>query len=162
MFSEGPTYLIRFDDICPTMDWGIWNRIEPTLMARQIRPILAVVPDNRDPGLVVGPSANDFWDRVRQWQARKWSIALHGYQHRYVNRNPGMLKLGNKSEFAGLASDQQETKLRAALEKLRLEGVRADAWIAPGHSFDETTVRILLQFGVRVISDGFSLYPFDR
>src|SRR5260370_42375028 len=54
------------------------------LMARRLKPILAVVPDNQDPMLKVDAPVADFWDRVRQWQARGWTIALHGYQHRYV------------------------------------------------------------------------------
>jgi len=156
-----PTYLLRFDDICPTMDWRVWNKIEPVMVALGIRPILAVVPDNRDPILMIDQAVDDFWERVRQWQARKWTIALHGYQHRYVNNNGGILKLAEKSEFAGLSKAEQEAKLRAGLAKFAEEGVRADAWVAPSHSFDETTVQLLPQVGIRVISDGFSRLPFE-
>ena len=161
MLTNGPAYILRFDDICPTMDWKAWARIEEVLLALDIRPILAVVPDNQDPTLVVGPAVKDFWERVRQWQARKWTIALHGYQHRYVNKNGGILKLPGKSEFAGLPRSEQESKLRAGLAKFAEEGVRADAWVAPSHSFDETTVQLLPEVGIRVISDGFTLLPFE-
>jgi predicted deacetylase len=143
------------------MDWRVWNKIEPVLVALDIRPILAVVPDNRDPILVIDRAVDDFWEKVRQWQARKWTIALHGYQHRYVNNNGGILKLAEKSEFAGLSSAEQEAKLRAGLAKFAEQGVRADAWVAPSHSFDKTTVQLLPQVGIRVISDGFSRLPFE-
>ena len=79
-------YLIRFDDICPTMNWAGWDAIESLLMRHSIRPILAVVPDNRDPKLIVDSPCADFWERVRKWQRAGYAIALHGYQHRYVNQ----------------------------------------------------------------------------
>ena len=40
-------YLLRFDDICPTMRWDIWAEIEPILIQRNLKPILAVVPEAR-------------------------------------------------------------------------------------------------------------------
>ena len=78
--------LLRFDDICPTMNWGTWDAGRGPDGPLGLRPILAVVPDNRDPKLVAGPPRADFWERVRGWQARGWTIALHGYQHLYVTR----------------------------------------------------------------------------
>jgi predicted deacetylase len=159
--SEGPAYLLRFDDLCPTMNWRVWDNIEPVLVDLDIKPILAVVPDNQDPKLRVGPPADDFWERVRQWQGRNWAIALHGYQHRYVNRNAGLLRFPKKSEFAGLPRPEQEFKLRTGLAKFAQEGVRADAWIAPCHSFDKTTLQLLSELGISIISDGFSRLPFQ-
>jgi len=153
-------YLLRFDDLCPTMDWAAWDAVEALLVRHGVRPILAVVPDNRDPGLMVAPAAADFWERVRAWQARGWAIGLHGWQHTYVNREPGILRLNPFSEFAGLGYPEQYAKLRQGLELFRREGVRADAWIAPGHSFDHVTIRALHDLGLPVISDGMALAPY--
>jgi len=153
-------YLLRFDDLCPTMDWAAWDRIEAMLVARDVKPILAVVPDNRDPRLMVAPARIDFWERVRGWQARGWAIGLHGWQHTYVNQEPGILRLNPFSEFAGLPYEAQYAKLSAGLDRFRREGVRADAWIAPAHSFDRVTVRALLAAGLPVISDGMAFSPF--
>ena len=155
-------YLLRFDDLCPTMNWAVWNVVEEQLVARGLRPILAVVPDNRDPRLVAGPAMADFWERVRQWQARGWTIALHGYQHVYVNRNAGLIGLNPQSEFAGLARPEQERKLRAGLAIFRDQGVRAEAWVAPAHSFDRTTVALLVELGIPVISDGLGSLPYSE
>jgi glycosyltransferase involved in cell wall biosynthesis/predicted deacetylase len=157
---RGPRYLIRFDDICPTMDWKVWNAVEDILVAQGIKPILAVVPDNRDPKLMLDPPAPDFWDRVRAWQSRGWAIGLHGYQHRYVNGDPGILRISGKSEFAGLDYGEQHEKLRLGLEIFQREGVRVDAWVAPSHSFDWTTVEALAAHGVRTISDGMAFHPY--
>src|SRR5262249_15450035 len=75
-----PKYLLRFDDICPTMNWGVWRSVEKILLDTDVKPILAVVPDNRDERLKVGNANEGFWEEVRGWQARSWTIGLHGYQ----------------------------------------------------------------------------------
>lgn len=152
-------YLIRFDDLCPTMNWQIWSEIESVLNEWSICPILAVVPDIRDPELMLSPPVADFWDRVRAWQSRGWSIGLHGYQHLYVNSVPGILGITKHSEFAQLPREMQRHKLAAGLSIFSREGVRPDCWIAPAHSFDWTTVDLLAELGVAVISDGPWLLP---
>ena len=152
-------YLLRFDDICPTMNWRIWMSVERILIKSGVRPLLAVIPDNQDPKLNIDPPHEDFWERCRAWQKMGWSIGLHGYQHRYVTNDPGMLHSKAQSEFAGLPAGEQERKLRAGLDVFSRHGVRADAWVAPSHSFDATTVAILGQLGVPVISDGPWRWP---
>lgn len=153
-------YMLRFDDICPTMNWATWEAIESHLVLFNVKPILAVIPDNRDPKLMVDPPRADFWNRVRRWQEMGWTIALHGYQHVYVNQNAGMLRLTPQSEFAGLSYDEQKAKLEQGLAIFKEQGVRADAWVAPSHSFDRTTVKILAELGISVISDGLWAWPF--
>lgn len=155
----GARYLIRFDDVCPTMDWAAWQAIEASLRQHRVRPLLAVVPDNRDPKLAVAPARADFWDRVREWQAAGWTIALHGHQHRYVSNDAGLMGINDRSEFAGLPEAEQRDKLEAALAIFAAQGVRADAWIAPAHAFDATTVDLLRELGISTISDGFSPWP---
>jgi hypothetical protein len=157
---NGTHYLLRFDDICPTMNWDVWEAIETHLVRNDVRPILAVVPDNQDPKLIVETPRPDFWQQVRKWQAMGYTIALHGYQHRYVNSDPGMIGLTPQSEFAGLSRGEQEDKLKKGLTIFTEQGVRADAWVAPSHSFDATTVEILGKLGISVISDGLGCRPF--
>jgi predicted deacetylase len=153
-------YLVRFDDICPTMNWRVWSRIERILIDHDVRPILAVVPDNRDPILCVDEAAADFWDHVRGWQARGWTIGLHGYRHRPMTAEAGLLGLQPSSEFAGLPRQAQRQALELALGIFQRERVRPELWIAPGHSFDETTVELLAELGLSTISDGLTLWPF--
>lgn len=155
-----PQYLLRFDDICPTTNWSLWAEIEAILVQRGLKPILAVVPDNHDPTLQVDSPAADFWDRVRGWQDRGWTIALHGFQHRYVSRNAGMVATRKKSEFAGLPAAEQREKLRRGMEIFEREGITPRVWIAPGNAFDATTVGLLPNFGIRVISAGYFQFPY--
>lgn len=155
-------YILRFDDICPTMNWTVWEQIEVLLDRYSVCPILAVVPDNLDNNLNIEPARADFWEKVRCWQAKGYAIALHGYQHNYVNKNPGLMRLTRQSEFSGLARKEQEEKICKGLEIFRAHGVRADAWVAPSHSFDQTTLDVLQCHGVDVVSDGLWSRPvFD-
>lgn len=160
MLGWTPKYLLRFDDLCPTMAWSVWDRVEQLLVAAGVRPILAVVPDNRDPELMVAPPAPDFWARVRSWQARGWAIGLHGYQHDYVTREPGLIGINRYSELAGLPPDVQREKLARGLDVFRANGVRADLFVAPAHSFDEVTLVALNELGLHTLSDG--LFPLPH
>jgi hypothetical protein len=152
--------ILRFDDICPTMRWDIWSEIENALVSSGVKPILAVVPDNRDPVLQAGPPAKNFWERARYWQQLGWTIALHGYQHLYVAQAGGLVTLRKKSEFASLPAGDQKEKLRRGLEIFAAEGIRTRVWIAPGNAFDEVTVSLLPEFGIDIISAGWFWRPF--
>ena len=156
-------YLLRFDDICPTMNWKVWSEIEAAMIEFQIKPILAVVPDNQDPTLRVDAAVEDFWDRVRQWQSWGWTIALHGYQHKYTHRSAGMITGLKNTEFAGFPAAQQEERLRRGLQIFQREGIKTHVWIAPNNSFDRVTASLLPRFGIYIICDGCFRHPFvDR
>lgn len=158
--QRNKSFILRFDDICPTMRWDIWSEIESVLISAGVKPILAIVPDNRDPVLQAGPAARDFWDRARRWQELGWTIALHGYQHLYVAHDGGLVTSRKKSEFASLPKDEQKEKLQRATEIFAAEGIRSRVWIAPGNAFDETTVSLLREFGLDTISAGWFWRPF--
>jgi predicted deacetylase len=153
-------YIVRFDDICPGMNWPVWNRVLAILDGSGVKPLLAVVPDNRDPHLEIGPHHPAFWDCVRNWQSDGYSIGLHGFEHRYSSNQSGLIGRNNYSEFAGLPEGEQRSKLERGLAIFARQGVRADAWVAPAHSFDATTVGLLAQLHVDCISDGYSLAPY--
>lgn len=156
---KGARYLLRIDDITPTMAWSVFDEIERVLDAEGVRPIVAVVPDNKDAALDVEQPRADFWDRVRSWQAKGWTIGLHGHRHQYVTRHAGLVGINTRSEFAGLPRAEQEFKIAAGLRIFREQGVRADAFVAPAHSFDRATIDALLQHDIRVLSDGHFRWP---
>src|SRR6185369_8261096 len=161
MFRMSNTqFLLRFDDICPTMNWRVWAEIESVLVERGLKPLLAVVPDNRDPVLQVDAPARDFWERVRAWQDRGWTIALHGFQHRYVSRNAGLVATRKQSEFAGLPAAEQCEKLHCGVEIFKREGITPRVWVAPGNTFDSATVALLPAFGIQIICDGCFRFPY--
>jgi predicted deacetylase len=153
-------YLLRFDDLCPTMNWDIWNRIETILLDTGVKPLLAVVPDNRDNELMNSAPDAGFWDRVRGWQRNGWAIGLHGYQHIYEMREPVVGGVGNRSEFAGLPEKAQRYKLEQGLAIFAREGIRARLWIAPGHGSDDITLGLLKELKLGVVSDGLTVLPW--
>jgi predicted deacetylase len=155
-------YIVRFDDFCPTMNWSVWGKIETILQKYDVKPLIAVVPDNHDPKLQVDEPNQEFWDKVRAWQASGWGIAIHGYQHVYSLPNSGLMRINNYSEFAGLSETEQRDKLQKGLTIFAENGIKADAWIAPAHSFDKTTVKVLLDLDINIISDGYYHRPLKR
>jgi predicted deacetylase len=142
------------------MNWGLWTEIEAVLDDSDVKPIVAIVPENRDHALELSPPRRDFWNKVRDWKERGWAVGLHGYQHRYTTSDSGVLRLNDRSEFAGLPYDRQLANLSRAIEIFRREEIEPDVWVAPSHSFDWTTVHILKQLGLRTISDGLSRFPY--
>lgn len=152
-------YIIRFDDICPTMNWDVWQQIEKILLQNRLEPILAIVPDNRDSSLMVREARSDFWATARSWQARGWTIGVHGYQHLYVTDRPGLVPINARSEFAGLSEREQKAKLKKALAVFQRERITPEVWVAPAHSFDAVTLRVLKRLGLATVSDGLYLNP---
>jgi predicted deacetylase len=153
--------ILRFDDLCPTVNWNVWNAIEEILIELDVKPIVSVIPDNRDKALFHSRPGENFWDRVQSWQKRGWTIGLHGYQHCYLTKNPGMYGREGLSEFAGLPVEVQEIKLQNAVRIFRQHGVNPEVWVAPAHSFDASTIEILLKLGIRVVNDGYALFPYQ-
>jgi predicted deacetylase len=154
-------FVLRFDDLCPTANWQMWDRVEALLCEFGVTPIISVIPDNRDKTLIVGRLGENFWDRVQSWQRRGWTIGLHGYQHCYLTRKAGLYGRSAVSEFAGLPYEVQEIKLQNAIRIFHEHGVKPEVWVAPAHSFDADTIDILLRMGVRIINDGYALYPYE-
>lgn len=155
-------YLLRLDDACPTMKRDGWQRLEDLFDELRIKPIVAVVPDNQDPALHYDDADPGFWDRVRRWRNKGWTIAQHGYRHilkptrasQYLPINPG-------SEFAGLPLAEQEEKIAKGWALFASEGVEPTVWVAPAHSFDRTTLRAIERSTpIRIVSDGLARNPF--
>lgn len=152
-------YLLRLDDICPGMNWAAWREVKSVLDANRVRPLVAIVPDNRDPQLNVAPARADFWEHARRWQSQGWTMGLHGYRHQYVTTEPGIMGRNRYSEFAGLGRHIQRAKIRCGAAIFAEQGVTPEVWVAPAHSFDEVTLGVLGECGIRRISDGYSVLP---
>lgn len=156
-------YLIRLDDACPTQDPGAWGRVEALLDHHGVRPLVAVVPDNRDPDLARAPVDPGFWPRAQSWADRGWALALHGCHHEFTGTDGGLVPLNRYTEFAGRPEAEQRAKIRDGWARLKAEGLQPRYWVAPAHSFDQTTLRVLAdETSIRRVSDGLSWRPFVR
>lgn len=159
-------YLLRFDDLCPTMPRERWQRFMPLIDEFHLRPILAVVPANADPeldasGTSSGPDP-EFWSAMRQLQYSGAEIALHGYRHLCASNGRTLVGAARRSEFAGVPEITQRAWIRAGLEILRGHGLSSRIFIAPRHGFDASTLRALRAEGIDILSDGFARIPFRR
>lgn len=153
-------YLLRFDDLCPTMDRARWERFLPLIAGFELAPILSVVPDNLDPDLDRGLPDAGFWREMQALEAAGATIGLHGYRHLCTATGSGVLVAHKQSEFAGVSLEQQRDWIGAGLKILRGKRLRPRVWVAPRHGFDKTTIRVLREEGIGVISDGFAKVPF--
>jgi peptidoglycan/xylan/chitin deacetylase (PgdA/CDA1 family) len=142
----------------------LWDPLEQALDAAGIRPIVGVIPDNRDAMLHLSPADPRFWDRVRSWQRKGWSIAMHGLHHVYHAVPKGsepLLPASGGSEFVGLSLEVQRKMIRRSQEIFTSESVKPDLFMAPAHSLDSNTLLALeAETTIRVISDGHSVSPY--
>ena len=162
MNSDPVRYLIRFDDLCPTMLNEPLERYLALIGRYGVRPILAVIPDNQDPELRLRDRDSDFWDRIRALEQGGATIAMHGYRHQCTSRGKSLLGLHTDSEFAGVEEAQQRIWIRCGLNLLRDQGLCPRLFVAPRHGFDNSTLRALAREGLGILSDGFARRPFTR
>jgi hypothetical protein len=141
------------------MDEDRWVRLEAVLDKHDIKPLVAVVPNNQDPVLQIDPPDPKFWERVHKWQAKGWTIAMHGYEHDFheIDRGKLILPFYDRSEFAALSLAQQSAKVRASWQIFQAQGISPTVWIAPAHCFDSTTLNALkIETPIRIVSDGIA------
>jgi len=162
MSARPAQYLLRFDDLCPTMHRTRWERFLPLIRRFRLSPILAVVPDNCDPELELEPPDEGFWAEMQELEKAGATIGLHGYRHSCVARGKSLIPLHEETEFAGLPQETQREWIRTGLAKLRTEGLQPKIWGAPRHGFDLATLRVLRGEGMNVLSDGFAAKPFQE
>jgi predicted deacetylase len=162
MIPNPAQFLLRFDDLCPTMRLSQWGRLLPVMEELGIRPILAVVPDNQDRDLQRKPADPEFWAGMRALEAAGATTALHGFRHLCSSVGKSLVPLHELSEFAGVDEHTQSQWIRTGLTMLREQGLNPKVWVAPRHGFDRTTLRALRAEGIKVLSDGLTRIPFLR
>ena len=142
--------LIRFDDICENMKWNFVEKCENLFDELNIKPVLGVIPNNKDNELLKYPSKKNFWDITRNWQNKGWTIAMHGNSHVYDSdtNKKDFFNYGGKSEFFGHSLKEQEKKIKAGLEKFKFENIRIRAFFAPNHTYDVNTFIALKNCGL--------------
>ncbi|MGF7057746.1 DUF2334 domain-containing protein [Brassicibacter mesophilus] len=148
-------YLLRLDDASEFMDVSKWNRIEVLLDKYSIKPIVGIIPNNQDPNMIDKYKKDeDFWDKVKCWQEKEWTIALHGCNHVYDSNCGGLNPVNYRSEFAGISLEIQKEKIDMGISILDSHGISTMIFFAPSHTFDINTLEALrLKSDIRIISD---------
>ena len=159
-------FLLRFDDIAENMDWKNFNQVELILDKHNIKPVLGIIPMNKDPELLSYPKTQEnFWDQVRKWRNKDWEIAMHGTYHVYDNfckTTEDYLGYGGNTEFVGHSLDLQIKKIEIGLQKFKDENISPRCFFAPNHTFDMNTLVALKKFGILEILDGYGLAPYEK
>lgn len=156
-------YLLRLDDACPTMDTSKWTRIEAILDKYKIKPMVGVIPHNMDPKQQIEIEDPNFWEKVKHWQNKGWSIAMHGFNHLFESDGglEGINPMWKRSEFSGLPLEKQRKKIKDGLAIMKENGVVPHYFFAPAHTFDNNTILALKEESdIRVISDTIALRPY--
>lgn len=160
--SRPAQYMLRIDDICPTMHRESWMRLVAMIREFRLRPILAVIPENHDPGLRQSPEAPELWAELRSLQAEGAAIGLHGFRHVCASHGRSLIPIHRETEFAGLPVEVQRKRLHTGLDILRNKGLHPSLWVAPRHGFDAKTLAALQSEGIMYLSDGMARRPHLR
>lgn len=156
-------YIMRLDDAAPKMDIVKWSSMEQLLDKYNVKPLVGVIPNCKDPNMKVYSSDEDFWIKVYRWIDKGWTIALHGYEHVYCTENGGINPINNRSEFAGLLLKDQKKKIRAGVEIFRSHGIEPEIFFAPSHTYDLNTLEALkTESKIRIISDTVANKPYYK
>ncbi len=151
---------IRLDDISPDMDMERFDRLAALMDRYGVKPLLSVIPDNRDPAVACQDKDDAFWERLLEFQQNGYVLAMHGCYHVYTTDRGGIFPLNRLSEFAGLPYEEQKRLIGSGQTVLRSHGIETGIFVAPAHSFDRTTLRVLREHGFDTISDGYGKGPF--
>lgn len=151
---------VRMDDITPDMNWDNFRFFQKLFEEVGIKPLLGIVPDNRDKNLHKEEPHQDFYEVMRNLRKQGYVLSMHGCHHIYSTKKGGIFPLNNFSEFAGVSYTEQKKMLEEGKRSLEENGIVTDIFMAPAHSYDKNTLRALKELGFTRITDGFGKRPY--
>jgi len=162
--SKYTRLLIRMDDISDCMNWKIMDMCEILFDKYNIKPLLGIIPLNKDPELLKLSKNTQFWNRVESWERKGWEITMHGCNHLYTQKSfkKDIFNYGGHSEFYGLDYLTQLNKIKIGLEEFKKRKINIRSFFAPNHIYDENTLKALKDSGIKIIIDGYGLFPFYK
>ena len=163
--TDNTGILIRIDDIAENMNWDVMEKSELLFEKYSIKPVLGVIPNNKDSEFLAYPKKNDFWERVRKWRNMGWEIAMHGYTHVYdtmCKKSDDYFNYGGGSEFTGHSLATQTLRIKNGLKKFEDEKIKIRTFFAPNQTYDKNTFTALKNCGINEIMDGYGLMPYTE
>lgn len=156
-------YFLRLDDACEHLSIDNWSRIETLFDKYGIKPLVGVIPNVGDKQLLSFQYDNNFWNKVRSWSDKGWTIALHGFTHEYTSSGSGLNPFHAKSEFVGKSYEEQKYKIVSGINVFNKHDIKVNAFFAPSHTFDLTTIDVLnKETNIRFISDTIAFRPYTK
>jgi len=156
--------LIRMDDISENMNWALMDKCEKLFDKFKIKPLLGIIPINKDPELLKLPKNDRFWERVENWKNKGWEITMHGCNHLYTQKSDknDIFNYGGNSEFYGLDYSMQLNKIKTGLEEFKKRDIKVRSFFAPNHIYDSNTLKALKDSDIKIIIDGYGLFPYYK
>ena len=156
--------LIRLDDISENMNWDLMDKCEKIFDQFNIKPLLGVIPNNKDLELKKYPKNSNFWSRVKSWEDKGWEISMHGFTHLYEKETykKDFFNYGGRSEFYGFGYNQQLNKIKLGLQVFNEKKIKVRSFFAPNHTYDINTFKALKENNLNIIIDGYGLFPFNK
>lgn len=164
MKNKNTGLLIRIDDISDHMNWKLMLKSEELFDNYNIKPLLGVIPYNKDKELLKYEKKENFWQKVRDWQNKGWEISMHGFTHVYDSETnkKDFFGYGGSSEFFGHPLDIQISRISKGLKIFESEGIKIRSFFAPNHTYDLNTFKALKENNLINIIDGYGLYPYEE
>lgn len=156
--------LVRLDDIAENMNWELMDKCEELFQKYNIKPLLGVIPENKDKDLLSYKKNDNFWEKVKEWKNKGWEISMHGFSHIYdkSTNKKDYFNYGGKSEFFGHEYGVQKNKIENGLKKFNSHGISIRSFFAPNHTYDLNTFRALKESGIKNVIDGYGLIPYTE
>ena len=165
IISKYTGLLLRMDDISENMNWSLMDKCEKLFDKYKIKPLLGIIPINKDPELLKYPYNSKFWERVTDWKNKGWEITMHGFNHLYTqksNNKKDIFNYGGNSEFYGLKYSEQLSKIQSGLSEFNKRNIKVRSFFAPNHIYDKNTLKALKESGIKIIIDGYGLFPYFK
>ncbi len=154
-------YIIRFDDINPRMNWKRFNKLKSIIDKYNIKSILGVIPKCEDKTISQFPECKNYISNLRRMKLEGDIIAQHGFTHMTDSKSKGLFGTERNSEFAGLDYKTQYERIYKGKKILIKNQLWQPIFMAPFHTFDHTTLKVLRKLDFKIITDGFARYPFE-
>jgi hypothetical protein len=156
-------YIIRLDDITEATNWSHLDQLEAVFDRYEIKPVLGVVPLNKDKGITNNNyfiPREVFFNRVKKMQNKGYTIAMHGVNHvlRQTNKK-SIVNINSYGEFTDISYQEKINQFNLGLKTLRDNGIDTNVYMPPAHWIDKDTIDILGKIGFNFITDGLFPYP---
>lgn len=149
------TYSIRFDDPGHSSPHEFERKIFELLNQYSICATVAVIPAHADEQGVIPLDQKTIPHLLDAHRSGIIEIAQHGYSH-------SSSRMGANSEFAGVSESQQQSLILAG-RKILEEAfqTKITGFVPPWNTYDQATLRVLMQAGFSYISAGWELSTHD-
>ena len=163
MIPAPAQYLLRFDDLCPTVCDERWQRFESLI--EEFQPAAHSRRRSRQPR----PRARrlrhrtaGFWERMRSSRSGGSDDRPARLPPSLRSRGRSLLGLLARRSLQACQPRRNASGSATGLHILRGHGLNPSIFVAPRHGFDETHARRSSRRGNHLLSDGFARVPFLR